>query len=436
MSFPLHAIHSDALIDGGSVLYVGLFALFIWRFCFGWHSCGKRLEYINYCSLLLLLVLVIMAYNTWGFLQIAMKDTGVKWQLLPMWLRTFAVVAPIVNLCTYVSCSLQTFRHVERIREDSGDMWSKPSLMRHDRAVQIILLPTVYSVMAFSALTRLYVFICSEPNPFADPDSVTDDPILLNQQIDVHTVVARSKTCFWVGDLYESWVLYQFTELVFEVVQSGMKKQALQGPVEQKASGIALLESMEAVKSLAWLGVWSFLIVCVGEAGYSLWLLTFHSGTPDSAKDYDESMSKFTLAGIIASGAAIYNVWKVENTFHVPYLESVNPNTKFLVVKILVSIAFLQRGLFKGVVMANKYLPQFLQNISKHIPFISQLVEFSPTEFELFYASMIVFECFAIALAHHWAWSSKEAWYDEVGLGDHDVEETAALLSSQGKLYS
>jgi hypothetical protein len=375
-----------------------------------------------------------MTYDSLGFLQIAVKEPAAKWQLLPLWLRSIATVAPIVNLCTYLSCAYQTYKHVVKISEVSGD---SAVLYRHDRAVQIILLPIVYSTMALSAMTRLYVFICSEPNPFVDPDLLTSDPILLKQQVDVHTVVARSKTSFWVGDLYESWVLFQFAELVFEIIQSGMMKQATEGSVEQKASGLALLESMGAVQALAWLGVWSFLFCCVGEAGYSLYLLTFRAGTPDSAKEYDESMSKFTLAGILASCAAIYNVWKVENTFHHPYLEKVNPNTKFLTVKVLVSLAFLQRGFFQGLVTLNGYMPEFLQNFSKNVPFLFQLLEFSPTEFELFYASVIVFECFLIALVHHWAWSSKEAWYDEVGLVDHDVEETAALLTAQqqSKLY-
>lgn len=429
---------AETIVDGGLVMYLGLFVLFIWRGCFGWRCCGKWLAYANYCTLLLFLVFVIMAYDSIEFLRVALGTSGKQaWDQMPGWIRWCVIAAPIVNLFTYGFCSFQTFTHVERIKEDSA-------VLRHDRAVQIILLPIVYSVMAMSSLTQLYVFICTAENPFVPLSPVAEDRHVREQQAAAHMAVAKSKTALWVGDLYEAWALYQFAELVFEVIQSVMTKQFPSRRAQGRAQGVEndelaqaherLVEAYGATKSLAWLGILTFVAVCVGETGWSLWLLTLGDArTPEGSESYEESMSQFTLAGFIASGAAVYNVWKVEHTFQAAFLQTFHPTTKFLTVKILVSMAFLQRGFFNGLKALDTYLPSFLQKIISHTPFLQELVEFTPPKFELFYSALMVFECCFICFAHLWAWNSQEAWYEEAGGAQDeriaDLEESKPLVA-------
>merc|ERR1719171_1024942 len=173
--------------------------------------------------------------------------------------------------------------------------------------------------MAYSAMTRMYVFICTAPDPFVSMDNglylapnlpAMTNSTLREHQTAAHFAVARGKTSLWVADLYEAWALYQFGLLVLELIESAATKQAVEGQAaETRAAANALLKSHKAVERLAWMGIISFLFVCVGESGWSLWLLTFMSGTSDNAKMYDNSMSQFTLAGFMASCAAIYNIW-------------------------------------------------------------------------------------------------------------------------------
>jgi hypothetical protein len=273
----------------------------------------------------------------------------------------------------------------------------------------------------------MYTFVVSVDNPYVDPENPGrgGTPAELDA---VKFAVSSSDTCFYVGDLYEAWALFQFGQLVLELIESGILEQAdpSGGNVAKRAQANALLQSHKAVEALAWLGIWSFLLVCVGQAGWSLWLLTISGfNNPQSAENYDNSMSQFYVAGFLASCAAIYNVWIVENRFH-HYLDNFYPNMKFLTVKVLVSIAFVQRGGFAALGSMGAFLPVAIQKW----PFVQQFMLIPPTQFEMFYAGLIVTECFLIGLAHQWAWSSAESWYDEIGRAIEDVydDESRILL--------
>jgi hypothetical protein len=433
---------AENILDGGLVMYCGLFVLFIWRGCFGWRCCGKHVAYANYCFLLLFFVFLLMTYDTIEFLRVALSSSGHQaWGQMPGWVRSCVTVTPIVNFITYGVCSYQTFTHVERIKEESA-------VLRHDRAVMVIMLPIVYSAMAMSSLTELYLFICHAENPFVALTPPAGNTTVREQQALAHMAVSRSKTALLVGDLYEAWALYQFAELIFEVIQAVMTQQSpsiVQAPEnsELKITHERLVYSFEATKSLAWLGILTFVAVCVGETGCSLWLLTVSSNsnpsTPEGAENYESAMSQFTLAGFIASGAAVYNVYKVEHTFQDAFLSNFHPTIKFLTIKLLVSLSFFQRGIFNALQAMDKYLPSFLQKIVAHIPFLQQLVEFTPCKFELFYSALVVFECCFICMLHLVAWNSEEAWYEEAGSAEDDrladLESKALVKDSQGGAY-
>jgi len=404
------------LIDAGLVMYVGLGVLFVWRSFFAWKCCGRGLVYLNYCSLLLVLIFVILAYDSFYFIKVALTDEGKSsWDSMPAWLRPWMLASPSICLVTYIMSALQTFQHMEEIREDRAVLY-------HDRAVQIILLPAVYGVMGLSSMTRMYSYIGTEAAALAGASHHSKQEVL-------HRSLSRSQTCFWVGDLYEAWALFQFGRLTCEVVAAkivsrrrmkAVGDEDAEVPSEKDiAVSFALEIQHKAVESLTWLGILSFLLVCVAEAGASLWLLTFQ--TRMSAKAFDDAMNQFTIAGFLASAAAIYNVFIVEESYH-SFLEHYSPRVKFITVKVLVTFAFFQRGCFKILMYMANMLPASARATFDKIPVLGELINFPPAQFELFYGALIITECFLVCVAHQWAWSSKEIWYSEAD--DYDNEDS------------
>jgi len=386
------------LVDGALVLFVGLAVLFIWRQFCAWRCCGKWLQYANYCSLLLGLLFVILGYDSYCFLQVALSDQGkASWKLMPSWLRPWVLAAPGICLAIYVLSAVQTFQHVERIREDTA-------VTRHDRAVQIILLPAVYSIMGMSSITRIYSSIASVQDPYSHENSEM-----------LRHALSRSETCFWVGDLYEAWALFQFGKLTLEVIESGIMAQTRSPDPEMAAAANGLRISHRAVESLAWLGILSFLLVCVAEAGWSLWLLTFSTV---NAHSFHASMSQFKVAGFLASCAAIYNVYIVEESYHT-FLQTYYPRLKFITVKILVTFAYVQKTGFTFLISMGTWLPKNAKAVADKMPVIGTFMKELPRgQFELFYGILIVTECFFVCIAHYWAWDSGEMWYDEADVAE------------------
>lgn len=382
------------LLDAAVVLYCGFVVLFIWRGLLWWECCGRKIKNLNYVTIGLALLTVILAYDSFYFIQVATSDLGrSSWDAMPHWLRPWVLACPVICLVTLVASAIQTFQHVERIHEGTA-------VKRHDRAVQIILLPAVYSIMAMSSLTRMFSYIGSEKHPYSH-----DNKELL------HRSLSRSETCFWVGDLYEAWALYQFGWLVLEVLEGKILEGENSEDEKVKSAAHGLRRSHGAVERLAWLGIWSFLVVCIAEAGWSLWLLTFD--TSMTAKGFDQSMSKFVVAGFLASGVAIYNVFVVEESYQ-DQIESFHPRLKFFTVKILVTFAFVQRGIFKIWSWLGTVMPKNVRKWADATPFLGEVMNMPSAQFEMFYAALIMTECFLVCIAHYWAWHSEEDWYEVV----------------------
>jgi len=380
------------LLDAAVVLYCGFVVLFVWRGLLWWECCGRKIKNLNYVTIGLALITVILAYDSFYFIQVATSERGkTSWDSMPSWLRPWVLACPIVCLVTLIASAIQTFQHVERIHEGSA-------VKRHDRAVQIILLPTVYGVMAMSSLTRMYNYIGSETDPYS-----ADNKELL------HRSLSRSETCFWVGDLYESWALYQFGRLVLEVLEGKIVEGEESAKEEERSAAFGLRRSHGAVERLAWLGIMAFLVVCVAESGWSLWLLTFD--TSMTAEGFDQSMSKFVVAGFLASGVAIYNVFVVEEEYQ-EQMTSFHPRLKFFTVKILVTFAFVQRGIFKIWSWVGTIMPPNMKKWVDKAPFLGEVMNMPAAQFEMFYASLIITECFLVCIAHYWAWNSEEDWYE------------------------
>lgn len=389
------------MIDVGLVMYCGLIFLGIWRALSMWRMCGKALVWANYCMLGYIVALVLLTLSLVEFFHAALTTSGKQgWWDLPSWMHPFVLGAPFACIVSYCLNAFQTAQHVNEIRKCNPDTEDGSEvILRHDRAVQIVALPAVYGVMAMGSLSRMYNLFTKN----LDASTAGMD----EQEIE-QLYISKSETCFWVGDFYEAWALFLFGQLTL-----GLIKQA----VETNNGGPLIQRAYTAVERLAWMGVTLFLVVCILQAGWSLYLLIF---TDVNFTTYNTKMNQFKAAGMVASAAAIYNVHSVESTFH-HELENYRPLLKFITVKIIVSFAFFQKGTVNVLQAFCTTFPGPMQTVVHAIPALGDILYMSDTKFEIFYASLILYECILISLLHFWGWNAYEDWYKTTS--STDVED-------------
>lgn len=403
------------MFDTGLWLFVGLVALFVWRAFGWWKCCGTFLRFFNYVSLLLLLVFVILVYDCYEFCVGLSAKSSDTWDKIPGWLKVMVYVAPAVAWLTFGLGSHQVYQHILCIQEESA-------VLRHDRAVQIIVLPMVYGVMCLSCLIKCYAFL------------VNDDNLRTTEQMPL--AVAQAETCLWIGDLYESWALYQFGVLSLEVMESSLKKMSHSEDQDERAASRALLVAHPAVVRLTWLGIMSFVLVSVADSAVALWYLTFGTGYPNLVSKFNSAEGQFDVAGFLASCAAIFNIYVVESQFH-HFLEEFHPFLKFLTVKILVTFAYGQQYIFVILQMVYGMSPASAQGVMTHIPVLGWVMTCSQAEFYLFYSALLVVECLMIGLMHMWAWKDSELWYeqDDEDRLPFEATEKKAIMPGAALLY-
>lgn len=399
----VHEVFNNSYFGVDLILYVVLICLALWRHVCPWRPKRKWLEYFNYCNVLYALLTGLLVSLLDSLVRAIVKEFRAPQKTnIPM--LVILVAVPLANIVTMVLSFKLTRAHINAMKEDD-------SISRHDRALQIIALPPVYGLMAMCALVKLY-------------HQVTNDLAGEAQGI----VIARYETCIFVGDLYEAWALYQFGTLTFELLDATFtERQLLMSPpgrTRTRGSRDVTL-TFKAVSSLAWLGTWLFVVVCILQAGWSEWLWTFHDPAEDWTK-YAAELKKFSYAGLIASGAAVYNVHTIESTFgHL--IDGYSPLLKFLSVKLLVFFAFWQLK----VLLVLKTLG------------ILQLPEL---QIKMLHAALLVFECFGSAVLHVKAWNATEVWYKTDSDAEHakateegaheekvTIDERRPLLSKRSK---
>merc|ERR1719487_1758385 len=151
-----------------------------------------------------------------------------------------------------------------------------------------------------SCLTRCYAYLVADPATRHNPANPG-----------LNFAVTQAETCLWIGDLYESWALYQFGLLSLEVMESSLLKQSNSKDQEERAAANALMVAHKAVTRLAWLGILSFVLVSVADSAVALWYLAFGTESPDFVARFNRAENQFNIAGFLASCAAIFNVYIV-----------------------------------------------------------------------------------------------------------------------------
>jgi len=236
----------------------------------------------------------------------------------------------------------------------------------------------------------------------------------------------RYETCFYVGDLFEAWSLYQFGLLALELIRESFESQEASEDEGKRFAAREMLASLSAVSSLAWLGTMAFVVVCVGQTACSL--LPYFGGQTKS-ESQELMMGGFQVAGFISSGVALYNVFVVERAFH-GHLERSSPLLKFMSVKILVSLSFFQRGVLVALQQGNKILPDIVQKIVGYVPLFGDILNMTEVQLHLFYPALILYECFLTSCMHFWAWRANEDWYMH-GSEIEDDERQPLLLKNE-----
>lgn len=297
-------------------------------------------------------------------------------------LRVFSFMAPISVL---VSAALTTWhirRHHLRIREIEKRLDGYPaSTIRntchpHDLCIQVILLPLVYSLMAFKSVARMWMLTTGTVF-----ESIDQYHKMKKIELEFY------ESNYYVADLYEAWALWCFSRLCVgtvrnKCVSNGWGKNARQ--------------LFTPLRKITLLGVESFVATYAITALYQLGISVAESSGNDVCVNFPAvcSFQGYTAgAGFLASCLALYNIVAFERYLE-PYLHDFSPSLKFWGAKILVSLAFVQTLVLKLV-------------------FVDLLQWFSPIQQNLFYSSLICIECVFVTIMHVLAWKVDDTWCDE-----------------------
>lgn len=336
----------------------------------------------------------------------------------PYLMRWFPLAAPWFALITLLICFYISIRHVAAMWDWNRYPDWQASYKRHDSVIQITALPVVYGIMSLKSLMRawqvvLYVYPAQFVEEGADPFTVykTHRDLLLS----------LGDANYSFADVFEAWSLSAFAGLVYTVIQDKHESAMRQlnetahhsNETSEKASSMAVKKveekgskMMEAMKSLAFLGIQSFLVSCFLASAYALLFFQVRRNFPDRVEEYaskhfQNKVHWFLLGvGAVTSTVAISNILTLESTFH-EELHHFFPSGKFWSTKILVSIAFLQE-------------------------IVVNCMGFSEIQTSIVYSSFLCLECMLVSLLHHHSWGANESWYSAVA-----VEGVTARYSTE-----
>jgi len=317
--------------------------------------------------------------------------------------RGAGILAPWIVLLTWCICAHGTWRHAKEIWQGTGVS------NFHDLVIQILALPMVYSLMALSAVLRMWRLMS---NSFGEIEGDWHEDWQNSWERTRAKALQIYEADYAVADLYESWALHHFAVLAmallrqsFDSTSSQLQRSAADLDANSnnmfQAWALTLKGMHKSVSNLAMLGIWSFVISCTCSSFYILGavmcqnLFGDDSGIGQLIRRNVEKISFFTYGmGCVASSVAICNMIQIERTFHIELLRF-GPFLKFWGTKILVSIAFLQTIVFQ--------LP------------VPPFKDMSTVQMNVTYSTLICYECLLISLLHMYAWSPREPWYaDEV----------------------
>jgi len=315
-------------------------------------------------------------------------------------LRWWTLLSPVWVIATFLVCLYHIFRHGGRMRSVERSVGRRNlQWYMHDWTVRILLLPMVYGLMALHGVIYTLGAVCN----------VSEGGRFHSWHERREFFREMYEGCFYVGDIFESYALLIFGQVITEVIATKIQRSEVDGEALPRSNPelLTAVDLMDEVKELTTFGIkffcWTcglqalFQLICAGAGYYRIWEEIFgledpngkHVGVVHTSSFQTKSVYFFSGAGFVSSFAAIGNIVKVETAFH-RQLREFGPFWKFWGTKILVSIAYMQSTALYTVP-----------------PFSS----WSGIRLKLLYGSVLCLECFLVSLLHLHAWSHDEHWY-------------------------
>lgn len=385
-------------------------------------------------------------------MSVDFSGTSSSWNALS-YLEMFAFSTPIWVLGTFVFCARMTYKHIRQAGEYKPEqheftLWNRHS--RH-RTIWILQLPIVYSITVLFAVQKA---LHRSRNVHA-ADLVQSSCNVSANWTDVRALQGfyfESALCF--GDAYEGLALLLFASSTVSVIKARVEKVVNQGHeardnVGDGNSGVVKLkeadETLEktseklamSMHNLATLGIKYFSFSCFLQAvlpmiscqsftlsnglrrvGWQSWAEGFLYASSQTRGLAENMQSWMKGLGFMGSCVAIHNMVLIEQTFHHDFLKDFGAPMKFISVKIMVSIVFIQELVLPMLVG--------LFYTDRDATFVRERAE-------LLDASLRAFEFFLISIFNQIAWNVTETWYtkDDMKRDWEDVKDVPLLFLDQ-----
>jgi hypothetical protein len=349
-------------------------------------------------------------------------------------LKEFSMFAPLWCLLTILVCIWHTHQHINKIRanrdEGAGTKGRLVDCPQHNQTMTVLVLPAVYGLLSFKSTCRMWqVMINHIPVVGAHHDT---SAVAFNGYEERKTFLLEMYDAnFMVGDIYETYALVTFGNLVMGVLKKKIDKMKVVFELETADRSDAgemkdyIERLVDSMKTLTVAGVKLFAMSCLLQGIYTLVITTCAFDFPGFMPEYfsrdasnlgtfqQEEMKAtahnfFLGAGFIASFAAIGNIMIIEEDFEA-LLEEFKPSLKFWGTKILVSLAFLQSILISMFLTPNGW---------------------SEIQSDLMYSCCLGVECLLIAIFHIKGWSADEVWYGDYEMARRKASLTEPLMKS------
>lgn len=298
-------------------------------------------------------------------------------------------------------------RHLMRIKNPITSTGRLQDNELRDKAIQIMFLPVIYSVVAYNNVIRLMNLFTGAA------DLCRPVEWLLSFEEKKAYTLSLYEANLSMADFYEAIALLHFTSLTVRHIREtflrsprGLTDKTLVR--SQTNVDDPLMKLNNVMSSLVTSGVMAFCVTCLGTfiRGVNLVMQMAWNHKVVSASDEGSLPAMLSGAGLVASTVAIGNVVNVELAFH-HELEAFQPGLKFWSTKVIVSIAFIQEAALGLLGNENLMGERKLSDL----------------QINLLYCSLLCYEVLLVAMLHVWAWpASVNITPEERGVAKADRE--------------
>jgi len=321
---------------------------------------------------------------------------------IPLWLRILSLssvmIIPIILLVTIV----HTWKHVQCVRTRNQVerphiqfAMNTPGTISHDLALHVIALPVVYGIMSMRSTDRSWMIMTASGRGA----HLSPGEYRLRQQDEI----AMYESNFEIADLYEAWSLWCFSKLCVAFVQARLEAprvvcSAIHGGalLNRLVKGLLATNSQlsKSLEGITLLGLNYFVAFNILQSTFLVMSRVMAKASMDPCKMSPyfclESIEPYLSgASFIVSTIAISNIVSFEHSFAIQ-LKEFDPTWKFWGVKILVSIAFIQKMVLSFVFQG--------------------WAGYSTVQVDLMYSSLITLELLPIAIIMWRAWDPQRQW--------------------------